>query len=39
MEEAIVVTLVRDIKNPLEVEHVVRSFDPCLVCSVHAIEV
>ena len=38
-EEAIVGTLVRDIKNPLEVEHVVRSFDPCLVCSVHAIEV
>jgi hydrogenase large subunit len=38
-EEAIVGTRVRDINNPLEVEHVVRSFDPCLVCTVHAIEV
>jgi hydrogenase large subunit len=38
-EEAIVGTLVRDIENPLAVEHVVRSFDPCLVCTVHAIEV
>ena len=38
-EEAIVGTRVRDAQNPLEVEHVVRSFDPCLVCTVHAIQV
>lgn len=38
-EEAIVGTPVKDIHNPIEVEHIVRSFDPCLVCTVHAIEV
>ena len=35
MEEAIVGIEVKEIDNPVEVEHVVRSFDPCLVCTVH----
>ncbi len=38
-EEAIVGTTIRDSRHPLEVEHIIRSFDPCLVCSVHAIKV
>jgi hydrogenase large subunit len=38
-EEAIVGTTVRDPANPVEVEHIVRSFDPCLVCTVHAIRI
>jgi uptake hydrogenase large subunit len=37
-EEAIVGTSVRDTGDPIEVEHVVRSFDPCLVCTVHVID-
>ncbi len=37
MEEALVGTPVRDVSNPIELGHVVRSFDPCLVCTVHAI--
>ncbi len=37
-EEAIVGTTVRDPHDPVEVEHVVRSFDPCLVCTVHVME-
>jgi uptake hydrogenase large subunit len=36
-EEAVVGTPVRDVDNPVEVEHVIRSFDPCLVCTVHAV--
>jgi hydrogenase large subunit len=36
-EEAIVGTRVHDPDRPVEVEHIVRSFDPCLVCTVHAI--
>jgi uptake hydrogenase large subunit len=35
MEEALVGTPVRDPDDPLEAELVVRSFDPCLVCTVH----
>ncbi len=35
MEEAVVGTVVRDMDNPIEVEHIIRSFDPCLVCTVH----
>ena len=38
-EEAIVGTEVQDIEHPLEVEHIVRSFDPCLVCTVHAVKI
>ncbi|MBN2448353.1 MAG: nickel-dependent hydrogenase large subunit [Phycisphaerae bacterium] len=36
-EEALVGTPVKDPDNPVEVGHVVRSFDPCLVCTVHSI--
>ncbi len=36
-EEALIGTPVRDPANPVEVGHVVRSFDPCLVCAVHAV--
>jgi Ni,Fe-hydrogenase I large subunit len=36
-EEALVGTPVRDEKNPIELGHVVRSFDACLVCTVHAL--
>jgi len=37
-EEALVGTEVKDIDNPVEVYHIIRSFDPCQVCAVHAIE-
>lgn len=36
-EEALVGTPVADPENPVELGHVVRSFDPCLVCTVHAL--
>lgn len=39
MEAALVGTQVCDPDNPVEVGHVVRSFDPCLVCTVHALRV
>ncbi|MBF0226011.1 MAG: nickel-dependent hydrogenase large subunit [Desulfobacterales bacterium] len=35
IEEALVGTPVQDISNPIEVGHIVRSFDVCLVCTVH----
>lgn len=38
IEEAMIGTKVNDSENPLELYHVVRSFDPCLVCTVHAID-
>jgi hydrogenase large subunit len=38
-EAAITGTAVQDPDNPVEVEQVVRSFDPCLVCTVHAIRI
>jgi len=38
-EEALINTEIRDIENPIEAGLIVRSFDPCLVCSVHAIKV
>ncbi len=37
-EEALVGTPVRDISNPVEAGHVIRSFDPCLVCAVHTVK-
>ena len=37
-EEALIGTPIRDIKNPVEAGHVVRSFDPCLVCAVHCLQ-
>lgn len=36
-EEALVGTAIKDIDNPVEAGHVVRSFDPCLVCAVHTV--
>lgn len=36
-EEALIGTPVVDPENPVELGHVVRSFDPCLVCTVHAL--
>jgi hydrogenase large subunit len=38
-EEALVGTPVADLAHPLEVEHIIRSYDPCLVCTVHAIKI
>jgi hydrogenase large subunit len=35
IEEALVGTPMRDPDNPVELGHVVRSFDPCMVCCVH----
>ncbi|MFH0947246.1 MAG: nickel-dependent hydrogenase large subunit [Planctomycetota bacterium] len=37
-EEALVGTPVKDPENPVELGHVVRSFDACLVCTVHTVE-
>ncbi len=36
-EEALVGTTVKDPENPVELGHVVRSFDACLVCTVHTV--
>lgn len=37
-EEALIGTPVADPENPVALGHVVRSFDPCLVCTVHTVE-
>lgn len=37
IEQALIGTPVHSLDNPVELGHVVRSFDPCLVCSVHAL--
>ena len=37
-EEAIVGTQIRDPDDPVEIGHIVRSFDPCLVCCVHVLD-
>lgn len=37
-EQALIGTPVRDPGNPVEAGHVIRSFDPCLVCTVHAFD-
>ena len=37
-EHALNGTIVENVDNPIEVGHVVRSFDPCLVCTVHTIK-
>lgn len=37
-EEALIGTPIKDIHNPVEAGHVVRSFDPCLVCAVHCLQ-
>jgi uptake hydrogenase large subunit len=37
IEEALIGTPLADPKDPIEAGYVIRSFDPCLVCTVHAI--
>ena len=36
-EEALIGTEIKDLDNPIELDHIIRSFDPCLVCTVHTI--
>lgn len=36
-EEALIGTPIADAGNPVEAGHVIRSFDPCLVCTVHTV--
>ncbi|MBI5548299.1 MAG: nickel-dependent hydrogenase large subunit [Deltaproteobacteria bacterium] len=37
IEEAMIGVRLKDPANPIELGHVARSFDPCLVCTVHAL--
>jgi len=37
IEQALIGTKVKDPENPFELARIVRSFDPCLACSVHVI--
>ena len=37
MEHSLIGTKVKDEKNPYELVRIARSFDPCLACSVHAV--
>ena len=37
IEQAIIGTKIRDESNPFEIVRIVRSFDPCLACSIHLI--
>lgn len=37
LEAALAGTVVRDVADPIELGHIVRSFDPCLVCTVHTL--
>jgi hydrogenase large subunit len=37
-EQALNGTRIEDESNPVEIGHIVRSFDPCLVCTVHTIK-
>lgn len=39
MEEALVGTPVKDVSQPVEICRVVRSFDPCIACAVHVVDV
>jgi hydrogenase large subunit len=38
IEQAIMGTKIKDDKNPYEIVRIVRSFDPCLACSVHTLD-
>jgi len=38
MEQALLGTKVKDPENPFELTRIVRSFDPCLACSVHVLD-
>lgn len=37
-EQALIGTPVKNPDNPMEAGHVVRSFDPCMVCAVHTVK-
>jgi len=37
LEQAITGTKIRDESNPFEIVRIIRSFDPCLACSVHVL--
>ena len=37
-EKALIGTEIKDIENPIEMGHIIRSFDPCLVCTVHYLD-
>ena len=37
-EQALTGVPIKDVDNPVEAGHVIRSYDPCMVCSVHAIQ-
>lgn len=37
-EQAVVGTKITDNGHPVAVDHIIRSFDPCLVCTVHMID-
>lgn len=39
VEEALVGTPVKDPKQPIELVRVVRSFDPCIACAVHVLDI
>jgi len=36
VEQALLGIKIDDEENPIEIGHIIRSFDPCLVCAVHA---
>jgi len=38
MEQALLGTRVKDADNPFELARIVRSYDPCLACSVHVLD-
>lgn len=35
VEKALIGTVIQDIKNPIEIGRIVRSFDPCVSCATH----
>jgi len=37
IEQALIGTKVRDENNPFEIVRIIRSFDPCLACSIHVV--
>jgi len=37
-EKALLGLKIKDTNNPMELGHVIRSFDPCLVCTVHSLD-
>lgn len=37
VEKALIGTMIEDIKNPIEIGRIVRSFDPCISCATHVL--